>query len=364
MLNMNSPIVQNLMQSGFNPYSPNSGYTPQYQEEQNIYYGNNPYITQQNVYYGYTPQQQQNIYGYNPYIQQSGYQQDILNNWENSYDPMPRVIINEARGINSQMIQPSVNNYNNSYYNNQAFNGYMNPVLMKNQFENNQIRQREEAIQQGKIWKTLLKGRAFEDYNLDIDEAVDKIESLYYYEPPKEEIPIKKKIIIDKNNHIAELESKLLYYRQNNIPIITANDIMRANICNYYNNINSIIGDVDNCDMVDYFSRVYPELKYRQLSQEADKFNKNLKNKYNNNEFNKIINEETKNKPDSYFAKIMESFAETGPRFETSNGLIVTADEMEVKLPERLLKNRQDLYYEQRKKFFNAVFNKEGTSNG
>lgn len=340
MLNMNSPTVQNLIQSGFNPYS-NNGYIPQ----------------QQSVY----------NYGYNPYMTQYQQpQQDVLNNWENSYDPMPRVIVNEARGINSQISQPSFNNnYYGNYYNNQAFNGYMNPILMKNQIESEKIRQREEAIQQGKIWRTLLKGKAFDNDDLDIDDAVHRIESLYYYEPPiKEEVPIKKKILIDKNNYIAELESKLLYYRQNNIPIITSIDVMRAHACNYYNDINSIIGDVDNCDMVDYFTRVYPELKYKQLSQEADKFNKNLKNRYNSNEFNKLIDNETQNKPDSYYAKIMETFSDTGARFETSNGLVITADEMEVKLPERLLRNKQDVYYEQRKKFFNAIFNKEGNGNG
>ena len=340
MLNMNSPTVQNLMQSGFNPYT-NSGYIPQ----------------QQPVY----------NYGYNPYMaqyQQPIQQQDGLDNWEISYDPMPKVVMNEARGINSQIVQPSSNNYYGNYYNNQAFMGYMNPILMRNQIENERIRQREEAIQQGRIWRTLLKGRASDDENFDIDAVVQKVESLYYYEPPKQEMSIKEKIVIDKNNHIAELESRLLHYKQNNIPIVNSVDIMRANMANYYNRINEIIGDVDNCDMVDYFTRVYPELKYEQLSREVDRYNKNRKNRYNSNEFNKLLDKETQGRPDSYYAKIMETFSESGTRFETPNGLVVTADEMEVKLPERLLRNSQDVYYEQRRKFFNAIFNKEGNGNG
>lgn len=333
MLNMNSPIVQNLMQSGFNPYS-NNGYIPQ----------------QQSI--------QQN-YGYNPYTYQST-QQDILDNWQYSYDPMPQMIVNEARGINSTIIHPSYSNnnyYGNNYYNSQVFNGYSNPILMKNQMENERIRQREEAIQQGKIWRILFKNQEHNE-NFDIDLLVEKVESMYYYEPPRQEIPIKEQIIIDKNNHIAELEARLSYYRQNNIPIMNTADMQLNNICNYYNRINDIIGDVNNCDMVDYFTRVYPELKYQEMMKDVNKYNKNLKNAYNTKDFNKqIINNE---KPDSYYAKIMETFAETGVKLETSSGLIITPDEMEVKLPERLLKNRQDEYYEQRKKFFNSVFNKGG----
>ena len=39
----------------------------------------------------------------------------------------------------------------------------------------------------------------------------------------------KEKIIVDKNKHIAEIESRLNYYRANNIPIITPQDIEKAN---------------------------------------------------------------------------------------------------------------------------------------
>lgn len=335
---MNSPTVQNLMQSGFNPYT-NSGYIPQ--------------------------QQPQQYYGYNPYMQQPQQQTDVLDNWEYSYDPMPKVIINEARGINSELIQPSTNTsyYGNTYYNNQAFTGYMNPILMKNQMESERIRQREEAIQQGRIWRALFKNQEH-DEEFDMDSLVQRVESMYYYEPPKQELSIKEKIVTDKNNHIAELESRLLYYRQNNIPIINSVDIMRANICNYYNSMNSIIGDMDNCDMVDYFTRVYPELKHQQLMKEAESYGKNLKNRYNSDEFNKLIDKETAGKSDSYYSKIMETFANDGVRFETNNGMVITADDMEVKLPDRLLKNSQDRYYEQRRKFFNAIFNKEGNGNG
>lgn len=337
MLNMNSPTVQNLMQSGFNPYQ-NNGYIPQQQP------------IQQN-------------YGYNPYMYQQPQQQDVLEDWQYSYDPMPKVIVNEARGINSQLEQPSSNNYYGNYYNNQAFTGYMNPILMKNQMESERIRQREEAIQQGKIWRTLFKSQENND-DFDMEELVQRVESMYYYEPPKQELSIKEKIITDKNNHIAELESRLQYYRQNNIPIINQVDVMRANVCNYYNNINSIIGDLNDCDMVDYFTRVYPELKHRQLMDEANKYSKNLKNRYNSNEFNKLIDKETAGRSDSYYSKIMETFANDGVRFTNNDGMVITADEMEVKLPERLLRNSQDVYYEQRRKFFDAIFNKGGNGNG
>ena len=138
MLNMNSPVVQNLIQpqSGFNPYM-NNGYIPQ--------------------------QQQQNYYGYNPYIVNQN-NKDVLDDWEYSYDPMPKVIVNENRGINTGIHQQQIhsnmqqlNPYINNGFNNMAFNGYMNPILMRNQMEAQKLQQREEAIQQGKIWRTLLK---------------------------------------------------------------------------------------------------------------------------------------------------------------------------------------------------------------
>lgn len=341
MLNMNSPTVQNLIQSGFNPYS-NNGYIPQPQHQIQQSYGySNPYMYQQ-------PQQNYE-YNYNPYYQQN------INNSAYYYDIMPQFIVNESRGINSTLSQPYYNNSN--YYNNQVFNGYSNPILMKNQMESDRIRQKTEAIEQGKIWRVLFRNHEHEE-DFDMDLLVERVESLYYYEPPKQEISVKDKIIIDKNNHIAELEARLSYYKANNIHIMNSAELMLNNMCNYYNQINEIIGDVDNCDMVDYFTRVYPELKYREMMKDVDKYNKNLKNTYNANDFNKqVIRQE---KPDSYYAKIMETFAETGVRLETSSGLIITPDEMEVKLPERLLKNRQDEYYEQRKKFFNSVFNKGG----
>ena len=128
MLNMNSPTVQNLVQSGFNPYM-NNGYIPQPVQQQPMYYGYNPYIVQQQ----YTQVNQNTEFEY-------------------YYDPMPKTVVNEARGINTQIQtqpQPSYNNYYNYAYNSQAFNGYMNPILMRNQMESERIRQREEAIQQG-----------------------------------------------------------------------------------------------------------------------------------------------------------------------------------------------------------------------
>lgn len=336
MLNMNSPTVQNLIQSGFNPY--NNGYIPQQQQMS----------------------MQQNYYNYNPYMQQQPVQYD--NNFEYYYDPMPNVIVNENRGINTQMAQTGYSNqsYNNPYYNNQAFNGYMNPYLMQNQIEADRIRQREEAIQQGRIWRTLLKNEEQYDENFDLESTIQRVESLYYYEPIKEEMTMKERIVVDKNKHIAELECRTQYYKQNNIPIIDNRTIMLNNFSNYYNHLNEIIGDVDNCDMVDYFRRVYPEMKFEQLSYEAERYNKNLKNRYDSKEFNKLIDREAKDRPDSYYYKLMETFGDSGVKLETSNGLVITPDEMEVKIPQRLLKNRQDLYYEQRKKFYDAIFNKEG----
>ncbi len=351
MLNMNSPTVQNLIKTGFNPYN---GYTPQ----QPMY--------QQQEYYNYNPygQPQQEYYNYNPYMQPNQ-DIDMISSYTNSYDPMPSLIINEARGINSYQPmyqqQPIMQQQAfNSYYNPYAFNGYSNPYMMKSQGETERIRQREEAIQQGKIWRNIFKNVKYIDKELDIDDAVKTIESMYYYEPKVEEIPIKDKIIIDKNNHIAEIEARLLYYRQNNIHVPDPLEAKRNYFFNYYNNINSFIGDIDNCDMVDYFNRVYPELKFRELEYNADKFNKNLKNKYNNNNFDTLLTNAAKDRPDSYYEKIMETFAETGVRLKTSSGNIITADEMEIRLPDRLLKNKQNEYYEQRKKFFNSVFKKEG----
>lgn len=342
MLNMNSPVVQNLIQpqSGFNPYM-NNGYIPQ--------------------------QQQQNYYGYNPYIVNQN-NKDVLDDWEYSYDPMPKVIVNESRGINTGINQQPVQSYGyqqlnpyiNNGFNNMAFNGYMNPILMRNQIEAQKLQQREEAIQQGKIWRTLLKNEKLYNEDFDIDSAVSYIESLYYHEPIQEDIPIKDRITIERINHFGMLEDRLDYYRQNNIPIIDNRTGYRNQVSNYYNHINSIIGDTDNCDMVDYFRRVYPELKYEQLSWEADKFNKNLKNNYNSNGFNKLLDNVTSNRSDSYYYKLMESFSEDGVKLTNGDGLTITPDEMEIKLPDRLLKNRQDRYYEQRKKFYDSIFKKEG----
>lgn len=336
MLNMNSPTVQNLIQSGFNPYN-NSGYIPQPQTQQNVYY--NPYNIQQPQY------------------------TNMVNTENYYYDPMPKVIVNENRGINSQLVQPGTG-YNNqqSYYgyNQYAFNGYMNPILMRNQIESDRIRQREEAINQGKIWRTLLQGIDKSDNEFNIDEAVEHVESLYYREPYKKDIPIKEKMIIDKNNHLAELESRLAYYRENNIPIVNNLTMLTNHFCDYFNHIEEVIGDMDNCGITDYFRRVYPELKQEEMMREVERYNKNLKNRYNSNDFNKLIDQVTGDKPDSYYAKLMEGYAGNGVKLETQNGLIITADEMEVKLPERLLKNKQDVYYEQRKKFYDAIFKKEG----
>lgn len=331
MLNMNSPTVQNLMQSGFNPYM-NSGYVPQ---QQPVY--QQPY--------------------YNPYAYQQQMNYNTNNEFEYYYDPMPAQIVNEARGINTQTIQPRYN-YNTTY-NGQYFNGYMNPIMMRNQMENQRIQQREEAIQQGKIWRMLLQGESEYDEDFDLEGVVQRVESLYYFEPYKEDLSIKDKMVIDKNNRIAEIDARAEYCKQNNIPVISNLDVMRANFYGYYNHINQIIGDIDNCDMMDYFKRVYPQLKQRDLMYEAEKFSKNLKNNYNNKDFNKLLNQSVSDKPDSYYAKLMETFADTGVKLETSSGLVITADEMEVKLPERLLKNSKDDYYERRKKFYDAIFRKE-----
>ena len=135
MLNMNSPVVQNLIQSqsGFNPYM-NNGYIPQ--------------------------PTYQNYSGYNPYIANKMQQRDELDDWTYSYDPMPKVIVNEARGINTNTVQNNGQQFmNNPYmyngFNNYAFNGYMNPILMRNQMEAERLKQREEAIAQGRVWRTL-----------------------------------------------------------------------------------------------------------------------------------------------------------------------------------------------------------------
>lgn len=339
MLNMNSPTVQNLMQtSGFNPYN---------NYQQPIY----------NPYNNYQPQvYQQPIY--NPYIQ---LQNTNITELEYYYDPMPAHIVNEARGINAQIsCNNNIGNNYNQIYNNQAFYGYMNPIIMRNQMENQRIQQREEAIQQGKIWRILLHGEAEHNKDFDLDEMVHRIESLYYFEPIQQELSLKEKMVIDKNNRIAEIDARAEYYKQNNIPMYTNLDLTRAKFYGYYNHINSIIGDIENCNMMDYFTRVYPQLLQEELMYKADKYNKNLKNSYNNKDYNKLLNQESSDKPDSYYSKLMETFADSGVKLETSNGLVITADEMEIKLPERLLKNSQDEYYEKRRKFYDAIFKKEG----
>ena len=193
MLNMNSPTVQNLMQSGFNPYM-NSGYIPQQQPIQPIY---NPYM----------PIQNQPV-------------KNDLDDWQYYYDPMPKVVVNDARGINSQITPTPGGGFMNNnpvMYNPAMFNGYMNPILMQNQMESNRIRQREEAIAQGKIWRRLFENEAKYDDEFDVEQMVQRVESLYYNEPVKQDLSIKEKIVIDKNSHIAEVEARNNYYIQNNI---------------------------------------------------------------------------------------------------------------------------------------------------
>lgn len=333
MINMNSPVVQNMMQSsGFNPYM-NNGYIPQ--QNQNIY---------------------QNYSGYNPYVvNQQQEQQEYYN-----YDPIPQVVVNENRGINSSIQQQ---NYGfqqpmNYGFNNYAFNGYVNPFLMKNQMEANRLRQREEAIQQGKIWRALLKGQACNDEDFNLDDTIQMIEGIYYQEPVYNDLPIKEKIIVDRNNHIAELECRLNYLRQNNIPIMDSLYGMRMNFYKYYEHLNSIMGNPEECDIVKYFSEVYPQLMTDRLSWESERYNRNLKNKYNSKDFNKLIDKEAANRPDSYYYKLMETFADNGVKFTNNDGLTITADEMEIKLPDRLLQSRKDRYYEQRKRFYDSVFKK------
>ena len=114
MLNMNSPVVQNMMQSGYNPY------------------GSNVYNPQQPTY-------SDAAYGYNPYLQAKAngqIQEDEEQLWEDFYyDPMPKVIVNEARGIRAGEFQQQGyynNGYqynNNQYFNYNPFNGYMNPIF-------------------------------------------------------------------------------------------------------------------------------------------------------------------------------------------------------------------------------------------
>lgn len=339
MLNQNSIVVQNLIsqQQGFNPYN---GYVPQ----QNYY-------PQQQSYY------QQQLPNYNPYqMNTNNSYDDPLYNWGEYYDPMPNTVINEGRGINIQANQVPTNNYQyNSYYNNMAFSGYTNPILMRNQIEADKIKQREFAIQQGKIWKLLFKN----DPNIDIDKDVKFIESLYYSEPVKEDIPIKEKIYREKNKYFGELEYKLEYYRANNIPIMDERYITNCKLASYYNHITDVIGNPDECGMYEYFTEVYPELYHEELDWKCERERRNLKNRYNSKEFNKYIDEESKDKTDSYYYKLMESFSDNGVSISNGDGLIMTPDQMEIKLPSRLIKNRQDKYYEQRKKFYDSVFKKE-----
>lgn len=331
MINMNSPTVQNMMQGGFNPYM-NNAYVPQ--------------TVQQPVYY-------------NPYNMQNNIQPQV-EDVQLYYDPMPNQITNQTRGINSNM-QPIVNQPTYYGYNNQAFNGYTNPYLMINQMEANKLKQREQAIAQGKIWRTLLQGCA-DEYQLDIDEAVKVVESMYYSEPYVPEITEKQRIIRQKNENIARIDANYNYCVQNNIRMPNIMDKARNSIYGYYNYIDKLLEDCsENYDMMEYFSKVYPIVRQDQAFRNIREANKNLRNQYNSNAFNALIDKTTGNRPDSYYAKLMESYADAGVKLETSNGLVITPDEMEVKLPERLLRNRnsQDDYYEKRRKFYDAIFRKE-----
>ena len=99
MLNMNSPTVQNLIQSGFNPYN-NTGYVPQQPIQQNTYY--NPYIIQQ-------PQS--------------------IDNGNFYYDPMPKVIVNESRGINSNISQSNKNSSPGLEFSRKILHQQINPIV-------------------------------------------------------------------------------------------------------------------------------------------------------------------------------------------------------------------------------------------
>ena len=91
----------------------------------------------------------------------------------------------------------------------------------------------------------LVQREANSDDGFDIDAAVQKVESMYYYEPYQEELSLKEKMVIDKNSRIAEIDARAEYCKQNNIPMVSNLDIMRNNFYGYYDHINSVIGDVE-----------------------------------------------------------------------------------------------------------------------
>lgn len=429
MLNMNSPLVQNMLKDApaglfdmdgnitrpLKPYNfeqeptctqqMNYGYQPQqmyygYQEPMQQPYGYG--YPQQQMNYGYQMQPQMNYNYQQPYgypqqpIQQQmyyGYQEPPKPQCDYSrytilqptnpeeknypqieyyYDPMPNVVCNPARGIYSQkMINPQVPpQFNNPAFNAQAFVGYSNPVLSQKQTEIDRIGQKQEAIAQGNIWRTLFKGAAFaDDPDFNPEETATYIESLYYTEPYVPEMTPKEQMVVEKNNHIAQVDAAAEYCKANNIPMLNNLDLIRANFYAYYDHIYSVVGDISNCGMMEYFNDVYPLLVQDELLQKARKTNKNRKNNYKTNEFNTSIKNNTngnvlipldsiQDMPDSFVAKLAENFADNGIKICTSDGLTITKDGMEITMPERLLKNRQKQYYEQRREFYDKIFNK------
>lgn len=380
MFNMNSqPIMQNyyvpqqnMVQSNYNPLrdsmtnqQPIPQYWNPYQAQVNInqntgydYYGGNtavmsPVVTINNIV-GYIPE----------YEEEQQRLNEIEQNWTYCYDAMPSQIANESRGINSgiKVVQRHYNNmnYNNPMFNAQLFQGYTNPILQQNQMQMERLRQREDAIQQGKIWRTLLGGEAKHNDDFDLDGIVQKVESMYYFEPPTvQQYTPKEQQVVNKNEQIAMMQARIdeMQNRYNHTP--WHYDIYKYNFYSYYDQINKIIGDPETCDMTDYFSRVYPVLYQRDLLEQAKEFNKNGKNRFDANSFNTRLDSISQNMPDSYFYKLMNSMSDNGVQLRTDYGLTITPDEMEVTLPQSIIDKQRQKQAERRAKFYSTVFSKE-----
>lgn len=344
MMNMNSPTVQHMVNNhGFNPFN-NNNYVP----NQNVY--QQP-IQQQ--YYQYPNQQQ--------YYQQ---QYQTQYNYSN-YDDMPNTIVNNNRGINSSIISHQNNYYGNNITHNQIFNGYTNPYLMKAQQEQMELERRNNFNNQKQLYMILFKNVKIMNKDFDIDTAMINLERRYFPETEfntNNNISIERRIAIEKNKKIASIEEKLKYCRENNIPVPKPAQIVYSGYISNINNVVNMVYQEECTDIYDYLNNVYPKLYFMELEYKAKRQARNLKNRYNTNDFNKLIDRESSNNSNSYYEKLLNNFSNNGVGIQTSNGLIVTADQMEIKVPDSILKrrsqNQQDLYRQQRIKFYNSIMSK------
>lgn len=355
MFNYNSPVVQNMLKhepnsntydmdintykpqnSGYNPYPiNNNGTQVEYTPNQTWGYTNgyNQYSPQ--YYQGYTNQ-------YSPQYYQGQYQPQY---YQSGYNPTYQY--QQPIGhYTGECDMPNPQNFSDDYKYG-MFSNYNNPYMF-NSYEY-QMQLRKEREIQLKV-RRLLLNNSFKSAGCELtDEMFDSV----FNPKPDEELYEPKRLRIRKNNEdVRRLESNYQYMKDHNIPIVTPAIYERNVMLNNMSRIQSVMKD---CDLYEYFTEIHPTLKVMDREEDFYHARKNLANRYNSRDFNSFIDSVPKS--DSYYEKLMTDIANGGPIYEDSErGIRVTADEIEVKLPEKFRKTE---YCKRREKFLRTILGKE-----